>query len=231
MTIALLAAMTVELAPLLRAADAVEVERRLQQPIYRGRLGGQEVVLAELGMGKVRAAATLQAVLERYPVSAVIHFGSAGAVNPKFDVGQLIVGKQLIQHDFGLLSKRALLGWGRDWVKADEPLSGQLLAAGRRLGQPIALGRIVTGDQSIAHNETRHRLWTKFRADCVEMEGAAVGMVCHLNGIPFAVLRGLTDRADERAVRSFRKRIHAVSETVAAVVAECVNHAPRRASA
>ena len=219
MTIALVGALAVEVEPLLRAARAVEVEKRLQQPIYRGRIGGQAVMIAELGMGKVRAAATLQALVERHPVSQVILLGSAGAVNPKHDVGQIIVARQVIQHDFGLLSRRALLGWGwRGWIKADAKLSAQLLAAGRWLGAPIALGRIVTGDQSIAHDETRLRLWKEFRADCVEMEGAAVGLVCHLNGIPFAVVRGLTDKADEHAVRSFRRRIKSVSQSVAQVV-------------
>ena len=222
MTLALVAAMTVELEPMRAAAQATELERRLDQPIYRGRIGAHDMVLAELGMGKVRAAAVTQALIERHGVSRLILFGSAGAVNPKHAVGTVIVGRQLIQHDFSLLSKRALLGWGRDWVHADERLSAQLLAAGRRLGTPVAHGRIVPGDQPIARDETRHWLWTKFRADCVEMEGAAVAMVCRLNGVPFAVARGLTDRADEQAVRSFRRRIRDVSQIVANLVVECV---------
>ena len=115
-----------------------------------------------------------------------------------------------------------MLGWGRDWVHADEPLSAQLLAAGRRLGMPVVPGRIVTGDQPVAHDESRQRLWADYRADGVEMEGAAVAMVCQLNGVPFAVARGLSDRADGQAVHAFRQNIRDVSQAVAKVVIECV---------
>jgi adenosylhomocysteine nucleosidase len=222
MTLALVAAMAVELEPVRGAAQAAELERRLDQPIYRGRIGARDVVLAELGMGKVRAAAVTQALIERHGVSQLILFGSAGAVNPGYDVGTVIVGRQLIQHDFSLLSGTAMLGWGRDWVHADEQLSAQLLAAGRRLGMPVVPGRIVTGDQPVALDEFRTRLWTEFRADCVEMEGAAVALVCKLNGVPFAVARGLSDRADGQAVHAFRQNIRDVSQAVAKLVVECV---------
>ena len=223
MTLAIVAALAVELAPMLGMAHAAQTERRVGQPVYRGQLGDRRVVLAELGIGKVRAAAGVQALIERHAVSALILYGSAGAVNPKHAVGTVIVAERLIQHDFGLLSKRSLLGWGwRQWVHADAALSRRLLEAGKRLGQPALAGKIVTGDQSIAHDAARHRLWTKYRADSVEMEGAAVAMVCKLNGVPCAVARGLTDRADEKAVRSFRRRIRDVSQSVAEIVAECV---------
>ncbi|MBI5877369.1 MAG: 5'-methylthioadenosine/S-adenosylhomocysteine nucleosidase [Chloroflexi bacterium] len=222
MTLALVAAMAIELEPARKAARAVEDSRPLGQAVYCGRIGAHDVVLAETGMGKVRAAAVTQALIERYGISRLIMFGSAGAVNPKHDVGTIIVGRQLIQHDFSLFSGRAMLGWGRDWVPADKRLSAQLLAAGKRLGLPVAPGRIVTGDQPVAHDETRQRLWSEFRADCVEMEGAAVAMVCHLNGVPFAIARGLTDRADAQAVRAFRRRIRDVSKQVAGLAVECV---------
>lgn len=224
MTLALVAAMAVELEPARKAARAVEIaeSRPAGQTIYRGRIGAHEVLLAETGMGKVRAAAVTQALIDRHGATRLIMFGSAGAVNPKHDVGTIIIGRQLIQHDFSLFSGRAILGWGRDWVPADKVLSARLTAAGKRLGLPVTPGRIVTGDHPVAHDETRHRLWTDFRADGVDMESAAFAMVCHLNGVPFAVARGLTDRADEQAVSAFRRRIRDVAKQVSALAVECV---------
>jgi adenosylhomocysteine nucleosidase len=90
------------------------------------------------------------------------------------------------------------------------------------LGRPVVSGSIITGDAVVVTREARERLWGAFRADCVEMEGAAIGLVCALNGIPFAVVRGLTDNADEDAIGSFKQRIRDVSESVAQVVVECV---------
>ncbi|MEP7200888.1 MAG: 5'-methylthioadenosine/S-adenosylhomocysteine nucleosidase [Chloroflexota bacterium] len=222
MTLALIGALEIEVAPLVRALRAVKAQAAPLGKVYRAVVGDEDVWIAELGMGKVRAAAVLQSLIDVYRVNEVICFGSAGALNPQCNVGDIIVARRVTQHDFRLMLTPTILGDRHTWLKTDARWSKRLLAAGRRLGHTVALGSIVTGDQVIAASETRYRLWTEFRADCVEMEGAAVGIVCGLNDIPFAVVRGLTDRADEYETTSFRQRITDVSETVANVVAECV---------
>ena len=222
MTILLLGALQAEVAPLLRAASASEIERRLRQPVYRGHIGAREVLIAEAGIGKVRAAALLQSLIERHAIAEVICFGSAGGLNPALGPGDLIVAERVTQHDYVLVSRPGELGGRKEWLKTHAGLSGRLLAAGRRLGKPIRTGSIVTGDAVVVTGQGRQALWEAFHADCVEMEGAAIGLVCALNDISFAVIRGLTDNADEQAVHSFKKRIQEVSESVAAVVVACI---------
>lgn len=220
--LALLGALEAEVAPLLRASHAAEFERRLGQPVYRGKLGTRAVLIAELGIGKVRSAAVLQALIDHHPLSGVICFGSAGGLNPALNVGDIIVAQKVTQHDYVLLNKPSILGGRIEWVKTDQRLSADLLAAARRLGKPARMGGIITGDVVIAHGETRRQLWDSFNADAVEMEGAAVGLVCALNNIPFAVIRGLSDKADEEATLSFKKVIHDISASLAEVVVEYV---------
>ena len=221
MPILLLGALQAEVAPLLRAANAREVERRLRQPVYRGHIGAREVLIAEAGVGKVRAAALLQSLIERHALSEVICFGSAGGLNPALGPGDLIVAQRVTQHDYVLITQVAL-GGQKEWLTTHDGLSKRLLAAGLRLGKTIRMGSIITGDSVVASGVERKALWDAFHADCVEMEGAAIGLVCELNGIPFAVIRGLTDNADEDGVRSFRARIREVSESVAEVVVACI---------
>ncbi|MBI1801001.1 MAG: 5'-methylthioadenosine/S-adenosylhomocysteine nucleosidase [Chloroflexi bacterium] len=232
MLTALVGALAVEVAPLVREAQAGEselhpakaTERRLGQPVYRGRLGATDVLIVEVGIGKVRAAATLQSVIERYPIERVIALGSAGAVNPGLSVGDVVIAQRVTQHDFMLITRRNLPGAGHEWIMTDAGLTVQLVEAATRvgLGARVKTGSIITGDTVIVDSEARQRLWETFGADCVEMEGAALALVCTLNQIPFALARGLTDRADAEAVGSFRERINEVSETVASVVMECV---------
>src|SRR5712692_6578976 len=75
MTIALIGALAIEVAPLLAATHAVETGRRLGQPVYRSQIEAHDVLIAEIGMGKVRAAAVLQALIEHNEVESVICFG------------------------------------------------------------------------------------------------------------------------------------------------------------
>ncbi len=224
MTIALIGALQLEVAPLMREARASPLDKRLGQPIYGGQLGAHDVLIVEVGIGKVRAAATLQSVIESYSIDGVIGLGSAGAINPKLNLGDIVVARRVTQHDFVLVTQRVLLGGHKEWIRTNAKLSKQLLEAGQRVGlaDRIKLGSIITGDAVVVESASRHRLWQSFRADCVEMEGAALGLVCTLNQIPFALVRGLTDKADEQAFGSFKASIKDVSEAVAKVVAECV---------
>jgi 5'-methylthioadenosine/S-adenosylhomocysteine nucleosidase len=220
--LALLGALEAEVAPVLRATRAVESERRLGQPVFRGTIDTREVLIAELGIGKVRAAAVLQSLIDHHSLSGVICFGSAGGLNHALNVGDIIVAQRVTQHDYMLISRPSILGGHQEWIKTDARLSSALLAAARRLGKPVRTGSIVTGDAVVVQGETRKRLWETFKADAVEMEGAAVGLVCVLNNIPFALIRGLSDKADEDAATSFKQRIHDISASIAEVVLECV---------
>jgi 5'-methylthioadenosine/S-adenosylhomocysteine nucleosidase len=220
--LALVGALEAEVAPLVRAARAVECERRLGQPVYRGTIGACEVLIAELGIGKVRSAAVLQSLIDHHTLSAVICFGSAGGLNPSLNVGDIIIAQKVTQHDYVLLNKPAILGGRMEWVKTDPRLSQGLAMAAQRLGKPTRMGGIITGDVVITRGETRRHLWETFNADAVEMEGAAVGLVCALNHIPFALIRALSDNADEEATTSFKKVIHDISASLAEVVVEYV---------
>jgi adenosylhomocysteine nucleosidase len=224
MTIALIGALATEVAPIVRATHARKLSNARLGKIYQAHIGAHDTLIAEVGIGKVRAAAILQSLIDHHSIEAVICFGSAGAINPQHNVGDLIVAQRVTQHDYQLVKKLRSLGAGHEWIKTDARLSKQLVQAGVRAGfaAHIKLGNIITGDVVVANGAMRHQLWQKFRADAVEMEGAAIGLVCNLNRIPFAVIRGLTDKADEQETHSFRKHIKPVAANVAQVVVECV---------
>ena len=176
MTILLVGALEAEVAPVIRAANAREVERRLRQPVYRGHIGAHEVLIAEAGSARGDAPwRSQQSLIERHAVSEAICFGSAGGLNPELGPGDLVVARQVTQHDYALISRPSILGGRNEWLKTHDGLSRRLLAAGQRLGKPIRMGSIITGDAVVVTGQARHALWEAFHADCVEMEGAAIG--------------------------------------------------------
>ena len=63
----------------------------------------------------------------------------------------------------------------------------------------VHVGRVVSGDQSIADKETKENISTLFEGYCTEMEGAAIAQTAHLNEVPFVVLRAISDKADDSA--------------------------------
>jgi adenosylhomocysteine nucleosidase len=69
-------------------------------------------------------------------------------------------------------------------------------------------GLIVTGDQFIK-DEHRHAILNDFPdALCVEMEGGAIAQVCHLNAVPFVIVRVVSDTADGQAPADFLRFVN-----------------------
>lgn len=219
--IAIVAPMEAELAAILEAARTHTTQVVAGRELHRATLAGREVLLALSGVGKVAAAATTALLAER--AEAIIMVGTAGGIGAQVDPGDVVVATHLLQHDF---DARPL--WGR-WVSpatglsripTDAHLTEVLTAAARRvcaehrpdlaalgLGSPeVHQGLIISGDTFVATAQGCHALQTDLpEALAVEMEGAALAQVCHTAGIPFAVARTISDRADHDAAVDFPK--------------------------
>jgi adenosylhomocysteine nucleosidase len=153
----------------------------------------------------------------------VIFTGLAGGLHADVDVGDVVVASTLMQHD---MDARPLFGryeiplLGRVHFEPDAALSNLLRdsaqafvlrrgAAGNTadatLAQPkVHAGLIATGDIFVSHHDEAQALRERLPdALCVEMEGAAMAQICYEFGIPFAVMRVISDRADHAAKADF----------------------------
>jgi adenosylhomocysteine nucleosidase len=217
MTLAIVSALPDELAALQARLDVDTVQTLAGRQLHRGRLAGREVLLVLSGIGKVAAATTAALLLDRFAVSGLLFTGVAGGLGPGVQVGDVVVADQLLQHDMDaspLFPRWEVPGTGRSHFAADAALADRLAqAAAQVLAQPLPAlasfgiatprahrGLIVSGDRFVASQAESTRLQQDLpQALAVEMEGAAVAQVCHDFGRPFAVLRTISDRADDQA--------------------------------
>jgi adenosylhomocysteine nucleosidase len=184
---------------------------------YQGSYLGRKVVLAKMAMGKVNAAMAAQVLIDWFDASPLILSGTAGAVAPGVEVGDVVIGAKVIPHDAGVYLGEGFKFCGavasdgrgrRGWVKAfqAEPhLVQAALSTGENLTWPresrkctpvVRVGTIVTGDQVIFSQEKKEWLHETFEALAVEMEGAAVAQVAAANGRPWLLVRAISDQAD-----------------------------------
>ena len=224
---------------------------RAGREFWCGRLGGQEVVLALSRIGKVAAATTVAVLLAEFPAARVVFTGVAGGLGPAVKVGDLVVAGELVQHDMDaspLFPRHEVPLYGRARFPADAALSRALATAAGRvldtldgpgeegrlhrdhlaelgLGHPaVHHGLVLSGDRFVCSAEASRELLERFPdALAVEMEGAAVAQVCADFGVPFAVLRVVSDRADDSAHLDFSRFVEDVASryTVALVRALC----------
>ena len=217
--LAVIGAMEEEIA-LLSAKMAVE-ERRTEAGIevIRGDFEGIEIVLAQCGIGKVNGAICTQMLIDRYRPGAVIFSGVAGGLLPNMQIGDLVIASHLIQYDMDLTAFGRRHGElpDKDRMIEADPLLVQKAAEAydaaftdKDSAPSLMLGTVVSGDRFVQDPETLRWLQREFSALATEMEGAAVGYTCDLNGIPFLVIRGLSDSAGETASGDFASSLSAV---------------------
>lgn len=180
--------------------------------LFEGTLEGKPVVLAQCGIGKVNAAMVTQLLL-RHGAEMVIFTGVAGAVAAELRVGDLVIGRDAVQHDVDLCA----LGYEPGQVP-EEPVSwptdeglrtlalqvaGELVGSDGFEGVRVVEGRVASGDQFIADPERVAWLRDTFGASCAEMEGAAVAQTCANWGVPFLIIRSISDIAEHEAGSEF----------------------------
>ncbi|NMO94685.1 5'-methylthioadenosine/adenosylhomocysteine nucleosidase [Paenibacillus lemnae] len=169
---------------------------------------GKEVVVCKSGVGKVNAAVTTQVLIDTFGVTSVIFTGVAGALDPELQIGDIVISTSCMQHDMDV----SPLGFARGVIPyqkvSDFPADQELVSLAAKacdgLGEVnYKVGRVLSGDQFIASRETVKVLYEELHGVCAEMEGSAVAQACYMNGVPYVVIRSMSDKADGSAHVNF----------------------------
>jgi adenosylhomocysteine nucleosidase len=202
-------------------------QRVAGRDFWVGHWHGHEIVAVLSGIGKVAAATTATLAIHRFGAQAVLFTGVAGGLGPDVRVGDLVVARELLQHDmdaspifprhelplYGLSRLRTDAAAARAVAAEASDLLGADTLATFGIGTPaVHEGLILSGDRFVSTSAESAALRRELPdALAVEMEGAAVAQVCHDHGLPLAVLRTISDRADDHAGRDFTVFVQAVA--------------------
>ncbi len=180
---------------------------------YQGHFSGTPAVLVQCGIGKVNAARGTQMVLDYFEPACIVNSGIAGGTAPGLSVGDVIIGTDLVHHDFDGTACGYVMGYmftGEDGNQptvftADSKIVDALEASAKKVApeRGIRRGRIATGDQFISSTEQKDRIRSQFSATCAEMESGAIAQTCHYANVPFGIIRVISDLADGSAAESF----------------------------
>lgn len=222
--IAILSALPEEQQGLLERLEDARSVSAAGRRFHEGQLAGVPVVLALSGIGKVAAAATTALLCERWRAGAIVFTGVAGGLGPGVQVGDLVVGTQFLQHDLDaspIFPRWEVPGTGRSRFAVDAALAALLQRAvrGAEPARRCHAGLIVSGDRFVSSAAESARLQAELpEALAVEMEGAAVAQVAADFAVPLAVLRSISDRADDAAHVEFPKFLAEVAAPLATAV-------------
>lgn len=221
----LIGAMPQEILMLKKEIEDLSIEKIGPREYYSGKINGSEVVMCASGWGKVAAASAASSLINLFKVDQILFIGLAGSLDPKLEIGDIVIADSLIQHDVDLSSLKGLGDVKSPfWVdfsfdvdpnlqkKAENTIdlfisklkADEYSHIDSEYNPNIYIGAIGTGDQFVASIEGKNKIKNKFpKILCTEMEGAAIAQVAADYHIPCTAIRIISDKADEHANELF----------------------------
>ena len=180
-----------------------KTERTIAGAVYwEGTLENLPVVVVQCGVGKVNAALCVQALCDCFGVTHLVNTGVAGSLDATLDIGDFVISCDAVYHDFDCTalgySVGQVPGLAVKAFPADTKLMELALSAAKDYGQ-ACVGRVASGDQFVCQREQKQKIIENTGAICTEMEGAAIAHTAWRNGVPFVVIRAISDKADDSA--------------------------------
>lgn len=227
MKIAVIGAMEEEVIILRNQLENKKTEIIGNSEFSSGTYGGKDVVLLKSGIGKVNAAMSTTILIERYHPDLIINTGSAGGLNPELNVGDLVISDDVCHHDVDA----TVFGYAYGQVpqmpaayQADERLIQVAEEAARSLeGIQVKIGRIASGDSFMSDPDRVQMVAEKFPGlQAVEMEAAAIAQVAYQYGLPFVIIRALSDIAGKESDLSFEQFLQTAALNSANLVIEII---------
>lgn len=199
--IGIIGAMQIEIDAINMAMEQKTEETVSGITFTRGYLNGKKTVTAVCGIGKVFAAICAEAMILKYAPEVIINTGVGGSLTGELSIGDVALAYDVVQHDMdtsplgdpiGLIS-----GINRIRIEADRETVGRMKNCLASLGVKVLEGTIASGDCFVSSNAKKEWIVQNFGAIACEMEGAAIGQVCYVNNVKFAVVRAISDGASD----------------------------------
>lgn len=208
-----------ELIEVKKLMNNVEEKKIYEKIFYIGTIENKHVVVVKCNVGKVNSARVCQMMIDNFDIKLIINVGTAGSVDNRLDIGNIVVANKLVQYDFDVTPFGRKLGEieniGEDiWVKKE------LLDLFSDM--EVHIGCIASGDKFIVNNEEKNNIRKIFEALCIEMEGASIAQVCLLDDIPFLVVRSITDKLDGSSKIEFEEFLESSSKQVASILKQVI---------
>lgn len=224
--IAIIAAMEEEVNEIKKIMNNLKEKNIYELIISEGTIQNKECVLIECGVGKVNAARTTQILIDNYDIEYVINVGSAGSASNDLNIGDIVIGDTLVQHDFDITAfghKKGYISNIGDSIKSNSNLINKFKKIINNITNKeynIKIGTIASGDIFCNNINMKEKIYTKFDADAIEMEGAAIAQVCYLDRVPFIVIRSISDTPNGSNEITFEEYLKFASKRCADILNE-----------
>ena len=219
--IGIVVAMDEEKAEIEKLISNKEIKKINNLKFIIGKIKDKNIVLIQCGVGKVNAARTTQKLIDKFNVTTIINVGVAGAINSNLKIGDVIIAKKVIQHDFDITAFGHNKGYITDvgeGIESDKNLLEKVKEISQENSYKTKIGIIATGDIFCTDIKMKEKINNKFNADVVDMECGAIAQVSFLENIPFLAIRSVSDIPNGDNAKTFDENLKTASKIASEVL-------------
>ncbi|MGB9679918.1 MAG: 5'-methylthioadenosine/adenosylhomocysteine nucleosidase [Thermoanaerobacteraceae bacterium] len=225
--IGIIGAMEEEVDILKKLFTSYEIKKIAGLDFYTGFIKNKNVTIVRSGIGKVNAAMATQILISEFHTKIIINTGVAGGIKPDIKIGDIVIASDALEYDFDVTAFGYELGiiprMEDSIFRADEKIIELVKkAADQDTKNNVFIGRIISGDKFVSSKEDAKKLGEIFKAYAVEMEGAAIAHVAYLNNVPFAIIRSISDNANDEAFVDFDSFVKKAAEVSSNIVEKLI---------
>lgn len=227
--IGIICAMQIEADGIIELCSNTVTQTHAKMEFTLGNLHGREVAVVVCGAGKVNAAMCALLMAEKYNPELIVNSGVAGSLSPIAGIGDIVVATKAVEHDMNttaLGDKQGEVSFPDGsivYFECDKKASTLLASVCRKIPQTKTVqGIIASGDIFVSDRKARLKINDRFGAIACEMEGGAIGHVCVRCGVPYAIIRAISDDLDENKGMDFVKFCKLASKKTVTAVSEFV---------
>lgn len=196
-----------EAAPLLNKLKISFQEKVGHRNIVTGSLNNYKVSLIISGCGKIKTASATQLLIDKRPSDFYINFGTAGAISQNLEIGDIVVAREIIEHD----------------VKEKFPevvpppihiVNKEVIKKLHTKNLNLKFGTIVSGDEDIVTTQRRKALFKKHNCLTADWESAGFALTCNINNVRFLVFRSVSDLAYKHTAQEYERNKKKVVENL-----------------
>lgn len=228
----IIGAMSIEVENLKSKMSKLNISQKAGMEFYEGLLAGMACVVVQCGVGKVNAAMCVQILCDCFSVTHIVNTGVAGSLCADLDIGDFVISREAIYHDFdcSVINPNYTVGQVPGLPVRFFPADEGMMALAQEAAEQVyvghtKLGTVASGDQFVCDKTLKGRIISNTGALCTEMEGAAIAHAAWRNGVPFVVIRAISDKADDSAQMDYptfekiaAERCAAVTQALAAML-------------
>ena len=219
--IGIVVAMDEEKAEIEKLISNKEIKKTNNLKFIIGKIKDKNIVLIQCGVGKVNAARTTQKLIDKFNITTIINVGVAGAINSNLKIGDVIIAKKVIQHDFDITAFGHNKGYITDvgeGIESDKNLLEKAKEMNKDNSYKTKIGIIATGDIFCTDIKMKEKINNKFNADVVDMECGAIAQVSFLENIPFLAIRSVSDIPNGDNAKTFDENLKTASKIASEVL-------------